>query len=65
MLERMQATIGKLWCTLVHNSPMWPIYGQYECRKCGRRYPAFAEAPVALQARSAFKQPKSVHYSTP
>jgi hypothetical protein len=65
MLERMQATIGTLWCTVVHNSPMWPIYGMYECRTCGRRYPAFAEAPVALQATSAVKRPRSVRYYMP
>ena len=27
------------WCGLMHNSPMWPIHGQYECRACGRYYP--------------------------
>lgn len=31
--------LGVRWCGLVHNSPMWPIHGQYECRACGRHYP--------------------------
>lgn len=31
-------TIGVLWCSLMHDSPMWPIHGEYECRDCGRRY---------------------------
>lgn len=31
--------LGTLWCDLVHDSPMWPIHGQYQCRTCGRRYP--------------------------
>lgn len=31
--------LGTLWCTFIHNSPMWPIHGQYECRTCGRHYP--------------------------
>jgi len=29
---------GTLWCTFVHDSPMWPIRGHYECRTCGRQY---------------------------
>jgi hypothetical protein len=31
--------LGATWCGLLHNSPMWAIHGQYECRTCGRRYP--------------------------
>jgi hypothetical protein len=31
--------LGELWCDLMHDSPMWPIHGQYECRTCGRRHP--------------------------
>jgi hypothetical protein len=27
-----------LWCDLMHDSLMWPIHGQYQCRACGRRY---------------------------
>src|SRR5438445_6304958 len=30
---------GTLWCDFMHDSPMWPIHGEYECRVCGRRYP--------------------------
>ena len=30
--------IGTLWCDLMHDSPMWPIHGQYQCRTCGRQY---------------------------
>jgi len=29
---------GRSWCGLMHNSPMWPIHGQYQCGDCGRRY---------------------------
>jgi hypothetical protein len=29
---------GTLWCDFMHDSPMWPIHGEYECRICGRRY---------------------------
>jgi hypothetical protein len=31
-----QDTFGSLWCSLVHQAPMWPIHGHYECRTCGR-----------------------------
>jgi hypothetical protein len=34
-LERL----GEAWCALMHDSPMWPIHGSYECRTCGRHYP--------------------------
>ncbi len=30
--------IGAFWCSLMHDSPKWPIHGRYECRVCGRRY---------------------------
>jgi hypothetical protein len=29
---------GTLWCDFMHDSPMWPIHGEYECRICRRRY---------------------------
>ena len=29
-------TFGSLWCSLLHNSLMWPIHGYYTCRRCGR-----------------------------
>src|ERR1700726_3514311 len=29
---------GTLWCDFMHDAPMWPIHGEYECRVCGRRY---------------------------
>jgi hypothetical protein len=30
---------GTLWCDFMHDAPMWPIHGEYECRICGRRSP--------------------------
>jgi hypothetical protein len=30
--------VGTFWCDLMHDSPMWPIHGQYQCRTCGRHY---------------------------
>lgn len=49
MFERL-SIFGRLWCLLMHDEPMWPIHGMYECRDCGRRYAAFAEAPIAHEA---------------
>jgi hypothetical protein len=31
--------LGALWCEVMHESAMWPIHGEYQCRTCGRRYP--------------------------
>lgn len=31
--------LGELWCGFMHDSPRWPIHGQYECGQCGRRHP--------------------------
>jgi hypothetical protein len=37
---RMAATeLGALWCTFMHDAPMWPTHGHYQCRTCGRHYP--------------------------
>jgi hypothetical protein len=30
--------LGTLWCRHFHDSVMWPIHGEYECRSCGRRH---------------------------
>ena len=30
--------LGKIWCTLMHDSPGWPIHGHYTCLACGRRH---------------------------
>jgi hypothetical protein len=47
---------GTIWCDLMHDSPMWPIHGEYECRTCGRHYrvpwagDGISPAPVNLAA---------------
>jgi len=47
---------GRSWCGLMHDSPMWPIHGQYQCSACGRRYSvpwagdSYAPAPAKLAA---------------
>jgi hypothetical protein len=35
----MWKMLADTWCTLMHEQPMWPIHGRYECRTCGRQYP--------------------------
>jgi hypothetical protein len=30
--------LGNLWCTLMHDSPGWPIHGRYTCLACGRQH---------------------------
>jgi hypothetical protein len=31
--------VGAAWCLAIHDSAMWPIHGEYECRTCGRHFP--------------------------
>ena len=51
MFRRIQATIGTLWCSVMHESVMWPVHGHYECRACGRRYAAFTSDSLAALPR--------------
>ena len=34
----MWKRLGDVWCNLMHEQPMWPIHGRYECRICGRQH---------------------------
>jgi hypothetical protein len=47
----VQARVGELWCKLLHDEPMWPAHGHYECRTCGRLFQVCWELPSALAAR--------------
>jgi hypothetical protein len=53
MFSQFRWTLGTIWCSLNHESVLWPVHGHYECRTCGRRYPAFSEAPVGTWSKSA------------
>jgi len=56
MFRQFGSRIGTIWCNVTHESLMWPVHGHYKCRTCGRRYPAFTEAPmVNWTKRTAFK----------
>jgi hypothetical protein len=57
MFSQLRSQVGTVWCTLAHNKVMWPVHGHYECRECGRLYPAFAEEPAGKPARRAALQP--------
>jgi hypothetical protein len=57
MFRQLRSKMGQRWCTLVRHSPMWPVHGQYECRDCGRRYPASAEAALATWRKRATPRP--------
>jgi len=45
--------LGEVWCGIMHDAPMWPIHGHYECRTCGRHYPVpwTVERPFASISR--------------
>ncbi|HZQ55990.1 MAG TPA: hypothetical protein VFB14_27600 [Bryobacteraceae bacterium] len=51
------SNIGHLWCSFAHNDVMWPIHGQYQCRRCLRYHTVAweqpqAEGPVARASQS-------------
>ena len=50
MFSQLQSKVDTVWCSLMHESIMWPVHGHYECRTCGRRYSAFSEAQTASAA---------------
>jgi hypothetical protein len=57
MLRDLRSNLGTAWCTLMHDSVMWPVHGQYECRTCGRHYTAFPEAPAGGWTKPAALKP--------
>jgi hypothetical protein len=58
-------TFGTLWCDFMHDSPMWPIHGEYECRICGRRYPVqWAEdRPLPISAKVIPAEPRRIRHA--
>jgi len=41
---------GRLWCSLMHQAPMWPMRGYYRCSICMRTYPVLWAHKEALAA---------------
>jgi hypothetical protein len=39
MAKAARGYIAEIWCRMLHQSPMWPAHGHYQCRTCGREYP--------------------------
>ena len=56
---------GTFWCDFMHDSPMWPIHGEYECRVCGRRYPvSWAEdTPLPMSAQLIAAEPARIRHA--
>ena len=66
-IQAFAARVGFLWCEVMHDAPMWPIHGRYECRKCGRHHAVpWAEQaprsapPVRVGSAASRFQPASV-----
>jgi len=53
---------GTLWCDFMHDAPMWPIHGEYECRICGRRYPVpwAGDGPLPMPAKLTAAEPARI-----
>ena len=49
--------IGDAWCSLMHDSPRWPIHGYYECGVCGRRYLVPWGRPESAGAAARMRPP--------
>jgi hypothetical protein len=59
-LNSFENGMGALWCSLMHDAPMWPIHGRYQCRTCGRQYPvpwAESKSAPSLPVRPARVSP--------
>lgn len=37
-ISSIGASLGQLWCQTVHSEPMWPVKGEYKCRRCQRSF---------------------------
>ena len=49
-MKTVWSRIEDVWCTMVHDQPMWPIHGYYECRVCLRKHPVlWSRTEKALQ----------------
>lgn len=52
----MMETLEALWCSVMHDAPMWPIHGHYTCRICGREYPVeWSQATEKLHRRGELR----------
>jgi hypothetical protein len=56
----MWKRLGDIWCNLMHEKPMWPIHGRYECRICGRRHQVAWAEPISGHRGGFLQQPERV-----
>jgi hypothetical protein len=59
------ARIGNFWCKLMHDEPMWPMHGWYECRTCGRQHRAWRNERAKPEARSLRQRDRRANVSSP
>jgi hypothetical protein len=61
--------LGAMWCGFMHDSPMWPIHGQYQCRTCGRRrqveWDTIGQLPVQEMLTATETMPTPTSQSAP
>ncbi len=55
---KVRSSVGRFWCTLAHDSPMWPIGGRYQCRRCFLYHPVRWEIATNPQEHRSAKQPQ-------
>ncbi len=51
--------LANLWCRSMHDSPMLPIHGRYQCRRCHRYHDVSWENRAAEDRPSDPTQSKS------
>lgn len=50
-------TLRSRWCRVMHDAPMWPIHGHYQCGVCGTRFPVPWEKQAAPVVQAAAMTP--------
>ena len=62
--EEIASRVGNWWCEVMHDAPMWPIHGVYECRTCGRRHIAPWAQPGEIRAVAEAREVVVEHAGT-
>jgi hypothetical protein len=44
--------VAVIWCKLFHDDVMWPVNGQYQCRRCLTYHRVCWDAPASEQTRA-------------
>ena len=54
MMDRVYQECAEHWCHFAHSEFMWPVNGEYRCRRCLRTYPVpWANAKARSSASHA------------